>query len=301
MPGTRSAWKSQPRLGASPCQWGITEFLHLGRYNYTAARRGLEAHNHPGAMEICYLVRGRQTYEVGGEHFALSGGDLFITFPGEVHGTDELPQEKGVLYWVILEMPRRERFLDLPAAEGRSLKKALTSLPARCFRGNRHLNPLLDDMMSICQTRRSGLSAVRLRSRLITFLLEVVASVDRDSSRRDGRAKPLGDVFTHIRRNLEEPLSIPELASVAGLSVPQFQSRFKEQFGVPPGEFVLRAKIEHAKQLLETTTRPITRVGIDLGFGTSQYFATVFRKFTRLTPSAYRELSADGRRKTPTN
>ena len=106
--------------------------LHFGRYNYLSARRGLPPHEHGRAMEICVLVRGQQIYEVAGERYLLSGGDVFVTFPGEVHGTGDAPEGKGVLYWLILKMSRGARpGVGLPPTQARALRQALIRLPRK--------------------------------------------------------------------------------------------------------------------------------------------------------------------------
>ncbi|MGB8353022.1 MAG: AraC family ligand binding domain-containing protein, partial [Chthoniobacteraceae bacterium] len=77
------------RLALKSRQLGIPEVIMLGRYNYSRARDGLVAHSHPGCLEICYLAKGTQLYRVGGHEYVLTGGDVFVTFPDEQHGTGE--------------------------------------------------------------------------------------------------------------------------------------------------------------------------------------------------------------------
>ena len=95
-------------------------------------------------------------------------------------------------------------------------------------------------------------------------------------------------VLRHIEGHLEEPLALPGLAERAGLSLPRFKSRFKQEVGIPPADYVLRCKIEAAKQRLAGSTVSVTDVAFELGFSSSQYFATVFRRYTRQTPGQYR-------------
>ncbi|TVR53143.1 MAG: cupin domain-containing protein [Puniceicoccaceae bacterium] len=71
---------------------GLPGAVCLGRYHYRAAQPGLPEHSHAGMLEICYLVKGRQTYEVGGRAWRLRGGDVFVTQPGERHGTGLHPE-----------------------------------------------------------------------------------------------------------------------------------------------------------------------------------------------------------------
>jgi AraC-like DNA-binding protein len=58
---------------------------------------------------------------------------------------------------------------------------------------------------------------------------------------------------------------------------------------VTPKEYVLRLKIEEAAGILEREpARPVTTIAHELGFSSSQYFATVFRRYLRVSPGDYR-------------
>ena len=81
----------------------IHVFEEFGRNNYSNAQSVLPLHVHDDATEICYLSRGNQTYLVGDDVYQVRGGECFITYPNEIHGTGNLPEEKGVLYWFSLE------------------------------------------------------------------------------------------------------------------------------------------------------------------------------------------------------
>ena len=45
------------------------------------------------------------------------------------------------------------------------------------------------------------------------------------------------------------PADVPALAAQAGLSEARFKVRFKEEVGIPPGEYVLRARVDEARKL----------------------------------------------------
>jgi AraC-like DNA-binding protein len=77
---------------------------------------------------------------------------------------------------------------------------------------------------------------------------------------------------------------LAELAAEAELSPSRFKSKFKAQIGIAPHEFILRCKMEAAKQMFLERRKTGTDTAMDLGFSSSQYFATVFRRFTRQTP-----------------
>ena len=277
---------ARPRLEMTLERAGVSGILTLGRYNYASTRTLMPLHVHPGALEICFLVRGRQTYAVNGRPYRLRGGDVFLTYPNEPHSTGGLPEEKGVLYWLILRIPRgRSRaLLGLPPAQAQALIRELMRLPARHFRGVWAMKTLLDESTVAYYAPRSPLRAALIANRLGAFLLHVIACGQKATPIEPSGS--LCEVVEYIERHLTEPLTIPALAAQASLSVSRFKSRFKAELGVPPAEFILRAKIEAAQRCLARGNQTVTEIAHALGFPSSQYFATVFKRFTGQHPSA---------------
>jgi AraC-like DNA-binding protein len=265
---------------------GFRDVLVLGRYDYAAVHRGLDEHCHHKMLEICYLERGQQTYFVGQERFDLTGGDVFLTFPGERHGTGRSPEGKGVLYWMLVRMPERGgRFLVLPSAMGRQLADALRGLPARHFRAGDLLGKTLRSIVAAYDRADDPLRKIAINNRVLRFLLEIVEA----SGKSRPRVTPtMEEVRKFVLQNIDCPLSVRQLARLASLSEPRFKARFKKELGISPADYVARQKIERARSLLQSDRATITEVAMQLGFSTAQYFATVFRRYTGQTPSQYR-------------
>lgn len=94
-----------------------------------------------------------------------------------------------------------------------------------------------------------------------------------------------------IQRIHDQPtqmFAIRELARWCGLSESRFKERFRDEVGVPPAEYMMRRKIDAAKALLLSGDQTVTKIALDLGFSSSQYFATTFRRYTGRTPGEYR-------------
>jgi len=266
---------------------GIPEVMLLGRYQNKSARRGLDPHAHAGCLEICFLDRGRQVYEVEGKAFHLSGGDLFITFPGEEHSTALHPQDKGVLYWIILQMPERAReFLGMEAADGGCLVRALLDLPKRHFAASPGSRRLLDAIIEQASTENHSLRRLRIRQLLIQFLLSLIEAAAASTEPRF--TAPVWQAIETIHKTYDQDLKLAALAASIGISLPRFKARFKQEVGVPPGEYRQRYRIEKARHLLRDTDKSVTEIAHQLGFSSSQYFSTVFRQYTRQTPSTFR-------------
>lgn len=267
---------------------GFAHIHALGRYRYKAAQRELSPHKHLGKMEFCFLVKGKQVYEVNGREYHLRGGDFFVTFPDEVHSTAGKPEGKGSVYWLTLQIPKRGKpFLALPPPEARPLLNALLNLPLRHFRETGETEKILESLLAAGCSPADPLRRTRIANLLTRFFLTVIESAERATPSSSSR--PVARALAFITDNLTEPLAVADLARAACLSESRFKTVFKKETGIPPAEFVLRAKITRAQTLLcAASAVSVTNIAFALGFSSSQHFATVFKRFTHLSPSAWR-------------
>jgi AraC-like DNA-binding protein len=273
---------ARPRLEMDLRTAGLPFVPLLGRYNYSHARPALAEHSHGKALEICYLVRGRQTYRTQGRDYYLRGGDVFIAFPGEQHSTGGTPEGKGVLYWVVVQAPGPgARFMGLPARPGHALWRAIRDLGIHHFPGTGKMKEHLD-AATLAFHGDAPLRRVAINHLLTGFFLELATC---GFNPRPLERRSLEPVLKYMAANLGEPVSVPQLAGIARLSTPHFKARFKEEMGVPPAEYQLRARVEEARRRLAASKHTVTRIAFDLGFSSSQYFATVFKRFTGENPS----------------
>ncbi len=266
---------------------GFPEVSLIGAHKLLRTEEGLREHIHPGAMEICYLQSGRRTYHVQGRDYQMQGNDVFVTFPDEPHGSGKKPHQRGLLYWMQVVLPEKPRaFLGLSSRQGWVLAEGLRSMPRRFFRGRRELQTLFEGMFRYPTPTFTPREALATATRLQMFLLTVI-----DCSHAGAKPTMTPDVqraLEVISANLEGRMSMDDLAEAAGLSESRFKAKFRQQVGLPPGEYVLREKIQRAETLLKKTDESITRIAMRLGFGSSQYFATVFKRFTRQRPGEVR-------------
>jgi AraC-like DNA-binding protein len=281
--------RPSPRLIFGHKDFRLPGVFMFGRYQYAASRSGLRPHSHRNAIEICFLERGEQTYRVGGLLHRLRGNDQFFTLPGELHDTAHLPQERGILYWLILKLEPARKFLGLSEAQAVLLKRELRRMPVRHFRGHPDCARILgeiNDLLLEGRNRRARLLPYR-QVRLQALLLHYLTLTIRASHQGvHGTASPLMQRLLHyIDNHLNDPVQVPLLAQVAQLSESRCKTRFKREIGVPPAEFWLRKKIERAIVLLKN--RNVTEVAYELGFSSSQYFATVFKRYTLVNPSQF--------------
>lgn len=87
---------------------------------------------------------------------------------------------------------------------------------------------------------------------------------------------------------LHRPLPLTELAAHAAMSVRTFCRRFRAETGLPPGRWLARQRLDHARRLLETTDLSVEQVAARAGFGTATAFRQHLSADIGVSPTAYR-------------
>ncbi|GAB7040097.1 helix-turn-helix domain-containing protein [Catenuloplanes niger JCM 9533] len=96
---------------------------------------------------------------------------------------------------------------------------------------------------------------------------------------------------------LDTPLSLPELAGHARMSVRTFTRRFREETGVSPNRWLLQRRVDLARRLLETTSLNVDQIARRCGLGTAASLRQHLHAAIGVAPSAYRRsFSAVSRR-----
>ncbi|ACQ80385.1 transcriptional regulator, AraC family [Beutenbergia cavernae DSM 12333] len=110
--------------------------------------------------------------------------------------------------------------------------------------------------------------------------------------------EPLGERFAATRewalRRLDEPLTLESLARHARVSPRTFSRRFVEDTGYTPMQWVMRARIDVARELLELSERSVEQIADDVGLGTGANLRQHFRRILGTTPIEYRRTFARG-------
>lgn len=149
---------------------------------------------------------------------------------------------------------------------------------------------LLEELNSDAPVGR--IYAESLVQTLVLHLLRNYSTANRKSENASGGLSgyKLRRVTEFICEHLDQDLSLAEIAEVADLSQFHFARAFRRTTGMTPQQFITQKRIERAKNLLAEGDLPLVEVSLRAGFKNQSHFTTLFRKFTRLTPKAWREL-----------
>lgn len=98
----------------------------------------------------------------------------------------------------------------------------------------------------------------------------------------------LNRVLDFMNENLARDLRLSELSQVAGVSSHYFCHVFKESTGLTAYQYVLRLRIERAKNYLRDPKMTLAMAGEATGFADQSHFSKVFRRMAGVTPAQFR-------------
>ncbi|MER6117633.1 helix-turn-helix domain-containing protein [Streptomyces sp. NPDC001743] len=108
--------------------------------------------------------------------------------------------------------------------------------------------------------------------------------------------EPLGERFAATREwalhRIGEPLTLEALARHAAVSPRTLSRRFVEDTGYTPMQWVMRARIDVARELLERSEQSIEQIAAETGLGTGTNLRLHFQRILGTTPSEYRRTFA---------
>ena len=111
--------------------------------------------------------------------------------------------------------------------------------------------------------------------------------VDKPKRERD-RLDRLQTIAKHITENCTKPLRLADLAKSANLSLTAFKRDFTAVFDMPPGHYILNARINASLKLLKDESRSLSDIALACGFCDQSHFCRIFSRIRGKTPSAYR-------------
>ena len=127
------------------------------------------------------------------------------------------------------------------------------------------------------------LFAESLGTALVARLLRRFASAAPPTIKGGLSKRQLRRVVDHVEANIDESLSLSELAGVAGISVSHFKTQFRRSTGMPAHQYVIQRRVERAKTLI-MDGGAISQVALDAGFAHQSHLARCMRRVLGLSP-----------------
>jgi len=134
-----------------------------------------------------------------------------------------------------------------------------------------------------------NLVQLEARLRLKALLLGLYnLNVGQSTTNRSCKNFSWASLFAWIDDNLDQPLSVPQVAAHVNIAPVTLTKKFKQAHQTTLSQYLLHHRIDKAKSLLATTTLTIYEIGSNVGIPDPQYFNKQFRKIAGISPSRYR-------------
>ncbi len=223
---------------------------------------------------ILYVESGicRVYYE--GEYRDLSRGEYVIYLPGQAQEYALPPVPPTVTCFVHFHGTAAANALSDSSLSGGFGVTQNRDKAEQLFRKLAHANHPASGMS---ETRKNGL------------LLAIMSALSPTEGNTN-LPESIRNAVHFLHKNYTKPADIAALARISNLSPSRFHAVFKSKIGVSPHQYLLRLRIERAKEMLVSDKNSVADVASAIGFEDAFYFSRIFKKHTGVTPLAFRKM-----------
>lgn len=147
----------------------------------------------------------------------------------------------------------------------------------------RYLHPIYNKFYTLIPSLNTLVELQELEVKMIDTYINLLIN---DIEVKDNFV--INRILKHLHLNIESQISLKKLSKDLNLSEGYISDCFKKHMGITIMKYAKKIRIDRAKVLLITTTTSILEIGLTLGFHDQSHFHKVFKSFTGLSPSEYR-------------
>ncbi len=270
---------------------------HIGA-NRRHTAQSLTWHYHQGC-ELLFVLLGAAAYEFRQHQpIQVPGGHFLLIPPGIEHRGAQNVRPPSTICGLLLNPDCSQGCLNTPLAKqdlrwlSRCLDQSAPILRPFSSDVKQALERLSKAQQAFAANRHSRFLKATLRLWACALILEAVHELTLP--RPSGPNALVVAAKDYLRRHLSEPIRMSDLVKHIGLGQSRLFDLFKSATGLTPNDYLLRLRIEKAKELLAQQRYSVTYIALEVGFSSAQYFSDVFRRYAGQTPRDYRQQAANG-------
>ncbi|MBQ9195696.1 MAG: helix-turn-helix domain-containing protein [Clostridia bacterium] len=138
-------------------------------------------------------------------------------------------------------------------------------------------------------TCHSVQEVLELHQEMFAYFTERMSNIKHEKT----YAKPIRTCMIYIDAHLHMPIRIRDLAAQADLTPSYLSALFKKETGLPVSDYVLRRRIDTARNMLRYSDYSASQISEILAFSSQSYFIRCFKKNMGMTPNEYRQRHYD--------
>ena len=273
-------------------------------------------------LEIIYVKHGKLHVTISGENYIGNPKEAFVVSPGSLHfmgsptgdvdyytflfpveyisfQTDDI-MEKTILsplkHGRVMIIPQIndmaedicERLIEINTNISYLKKKTSESTEERKNRENHKYNK--SDDIAVSNINEANINAqFETKMTLLKFIWKMWQNGLILENAANGTNTTEKEMITYIRQNYTREISLQEFGMQFHLSEKYVSRYFKEHFHITLSQYINHLRLEHARQLLQESTVPVTEVALQSGYQNVSYFIRCFKKMYGVSPLKYRK------------
>ena len=234
--------------------------------------------------QLLYIVEGggELVLDGSGRH-KISAGDMFMIFPGQWHTYKPDTESGWSEYWIGF----RGENIDNRVERGFFSDKR----PVYRIGYNKQMEQLYREAIDIASSQPPFFQ--QLLAGVVNHILGLMF-MTMHNNQLTGSQKALPELMTrakqYIEQAVESDIRMPQIAEKLNISYSAFRHLFKLYTGLSPAHYLADLRIFRAKELLRRSHISIKEISYMLRFDSPEYFTTMFKRKTGLTPSQFRKI-----------
>lgn len=250
------------------------------------------------AYRLVIPLNSTESLMIDGWLFKCPAGQALLLAPGQhcLHPGNPHGNAPGRPNRIIALVYSQSLMESLRAHAGHAdMCEGTEAVAARLLAGNpcRICRKALYALLEACNDSRPGCQkAISLQAQSIALGIWrddcTIAMQEMPDRLADDLPDVLAESYRFMLKHLSEPLSVDQLAKMAGLSKTHYIRLFRHKFNKSPYQMLTHMRLQEARLLLEKSDLPVAGICRRCGFHTDSHFSAIFRKDTGLSPSRYR-------------
>ena len=128
-----------------------------------------------------------------------------------------------------------------------------------------------------------------LRDTELALLLDrLLIEASRGVTNNTVHFAPLSKSIRYVNEFYTKPIKITELAEMESMCMTAYNLKFKKQMKMSPTKYIIKLRMEHGTELLDTSNLSVGEIASICGFADINFFSRAFKSYFGVSPTAYR-------------
>lgn len=271
------------RIINTPGMTAKSTFFYVQEAGYFKALNGYHTERaNLASYLVVYTVSGTGTLIYDGKTYTVSPGSVFYIDCMKHHtyrwSRNQAGGKDWCFYWI---------HFSGATSDGYYREFARGQKPLIESAGDTNIPIILGEIVESNQMQRNNTELIN--SRLIVDLITEIITLGNTDHQDQPISELIYQVLHYLEKHFDQPISLDGLSEKFSVSKYHLSREFKKYTGYSPGEYLIRYRINRAKELLKNTEMPISDIGEMTGIQNYNHFCYLFKSRTDMSPRMFRE------------